>query len=134
MRGPNFPKNRMRIENRPARHRQVPPSALITVCQHLPLLLYVFPLALSSLSVQDKHPHVPFSLQHSSCPLAAFLIFLFSILLPPAVKMRSTFDTNQPPLIITRATAQLNKCGGEERGKRKSLCSFNGVIKCLEAD
>lgn len=72
--------------------------------------------------VQNKHPHVPSfpppPLLHSSkCPLCSFSRFPpFSAFRTAALNMRSTPDTNRPPLIITAATKQENKYGREEKG------------------
>lgn len=51
-------------------------------------------------------------------------LFLFSSFRTAAVNMRSTPDTNQPPLIITGATKQENKYRQEERrAEREGLCA-----------
>lgn len=64
-------------------------------------------------------------------------LFLFSSFRTAAVNMRSTADTNQPPLIITGATKQENKYRREERRdegwKRGSLCRVSGAVKWLDA-
>lgn len=64
-------------------------------------------------------------------------LFLFSSFRTAAVNMRSTPDTNQPPLIITGATKQENKYRREERRdegwKRGSLCRVSGAVKWLDA-
>lgn len=86
-----------------------------------------------------KHPQVPSfppPLPNSSkCP--PLQLFPFSAFRAAAVNMRSTPDTNQPPLIITAATKQENKYGREERRDegwmRGSLCRVSGAIKRLDA-
>lgn len=76
-------------------------------------------------------------------PFAAFFkmsplqLLLFPSFRAAAVNMRSTPDTNQPPLIITGATKQQKKYRrGERRDegwKRGSLCRVSGAVKWLDA-
>lgn len=95
-----------------------------------------------SLPREDTAGYSPVFLHFSSrcrilqnVPLCSFSYF--SSFRTAAVNMRSTPDTNQPPLIITGATKQENKYRREERRdegwKRGSLCRVSGAVKWLDA-